>query len=154
MMGLLRKLRGVIGTGVSWAVAWTGVGAILHLLNGGMVSPTLSLELIGFSFLGFVGGSLFATGFMLTEGRRQLDELTLGRAMLWGALAGVVGPLVAMAGAGVFNYGIGIVDVWQLLPGTLVAGGLSGTAMTAIARSAGRTEVEAGGQDYWIGGSG
>jgi hypothetical protein len=120
---------------VSWAVAWTGVGAILYLINGGMVSPTLSVELIGFSFLGFVGGSLFAAGFTLTEGRRRLDELTLRRAALWGAIAGVVGPLSAMAASGVFNYGFGIADVWQLLVGTLVAGGLSGTAMTAIARA-------------------
>ena len=49
-----------------------------------------------------------------------------------------------MIASGLFDYGIGIGDVWQLLAGTLVAGGLSATTMTAIARSTGATELASG----------
>jgi len=136
MTNTIRRLRGLVGTGLTWAVAWTGVGALLHAFTGGMVSPTVSIEVLGFSVLGFVGGAVFATGFMITEGRRRLDQLTLGRAGFWGAAAGLFGPLALLTVAGVFSFGIGVADVWQLLAGTAIAGTVSGTAMTAIARSA------------------
>jgi hypothetical protein len=121
----LRRIRGAIGTGLTWAVAWGGVGTIVmlgFLLRTGS-RPDAPFPLV-FGVFGFVAGVIFSGVLGLVEGRRRFDQLSLPRFAAWGAAGGfvlaaafvlavslsadpaflwnlvVVGPLFAVAAAG------------------------------------------------------
>jgi hypothetical protein len=96
----LRKMRGVVGTGLIWGLPGAVVGAI-----GGVVAsvfggaPLLGTIAYGGFVLGgtfFLLGTSFAALLALGEGRRTLDELTPWRAAAWGAVAGGVAPFLAL----------------------------------------------------------
>jgi hypothetical protein len=121
----LRRIRGAIGTGLTWAVAWGGVGTIVmlgFLLRTGS-RPDAPFPLV-FGVFGFVAGVIFSGVLGLVEGRRRFDQMSLPRFAAWGAAGGfllaaafvlavsltgdpaflwnlvVVGPLFAVAAAG------------------------------------------------------
>jgi len=91
----LRRIRGALGTGLTWAAAWGGVGAILGLL-GFLGPPFLGpsfmeplgglLAAVSFGVAGFIAGASFSTVLGITEGRRRFDEMSLPRFALehWG----------------------------------------------------------------------
>jgi len=119
-----RRIRGAIGMGVTWALVGGAVGTIISL---GFVVRTGSRPDAPFPImlgaLGFVAGLLFSGVLRLVEGGRRFDQMSLPRFAAGGAavgfvLAGIfflavshgdpaflqyfalVGPLVAIAGAG------------------------------------------------------
>jgi hypothetical protein len=121
----LRRIRGAIGTGLTWAVAWGGAGTIVmlgFLLRTGS-RPDAPFPLV-FGVFGFVAGVIFSGVLGLVEGRRRFDQMSLPRFAAWGAAGGfllaaafvlavsltgdpaflwnlvVVGPLFAVAAAG------------------------------------------------------
>jgi len=90
----LRRLRGVVGMGLTWSVAWAVVGGAImegivdphgHILD--MWPQTLAIP-------GFLGGVSFAALLSIAEGRRRFDELSVPRCTAWGA---VVGLLIGVA---------------------------------------------------------
>ncbi len=94
-----RNIRGALLMGLTWAVAWAPVG----LLIGSIVDPDGSMDepwvAVG-TFPGFLCGVLLFTLLRLAEGRRRLDELSLSRASVWGAMAGLlVGVLPFILGS-------------------------------------------------------
>jgi hypothetical protein len=120
----LRRVRGAIGMGVTWAIAGGVVGTIISL---GFVVRTGSRPDAPFPImlgaLGFVAGVLFAGVIRLVEGRRQFDQMSLPRFAAGGAAVGfalsaifflavsrgdpaflkyfvLVGPVVAVTAAG------------------------------------------------------
>jgi hypothetical protein len=120
----LRRIRGTIGMGLTWAVAGGAVGTIINL---GFVVRTSSRPDAPFPIMlgafGFVAGVVFSGVLRLIEGRRRFDEMSLPRFAAWGAAVGlalsatfflavsrgdpaflqyfvVVGPTVAVAAAG------------------------------------------------------
>ena len=121
----LRRIRGAIGMGLTWAAAWGGAGAIvmLEFLRVTGSRPDAPLPLM-FGAFGFVAGIIFSGVLGLVEGRRRFDQMSLPRFAAWGALGGfllsatfvlavslagdpaflwnlvVVGPLLAVAAAG------------------------------------------------------
>lgn len=146
MSGWKRKLRGIIGTGVTWAFGWGALGGLAHLvarLAGapGFFDISLAGDLLVPTAMGFLGGTFFSIGFALTEGRRTLAEIKVSRGALWGSLAGLVGPVVvAIVGASA-----GAAQLASLLPlllGLGVFGGIAGGTMTAVARAEGRRLLE------------
>jgi hypothetical protein len=125
MIKWLRRIRGAIGMGLTWAAVWGGAGAIIvlgFLLVTGS-RPDAPFPLM-FSAFGFVAGVLFSGVLGLVEGRRRFDQLSLPRFAAWGAVGGallsaifvlavsftgdptflwnlvVVGPIFAVAAAG------------------------------------------------------
>ena len=92
----LKRIRGVLGTALSWAAAWSPIGAIWALLPG--VSPVGGpgvLELVvsfvaQYAAMGFVGGAAFSLVLGITEGRRRFDQMSLLRFAAWGALGGLL----------------------------------------------------------------
>ena len=62
----LRRLRGVIGTGLTWAAVWTPIGTLIGLVVGSVLGA-ISLGAITllyaevFAALGFVGGTVLST---------------------------------------------------------------------------------------------
>ncbi|MDB4915119.1 MAG: hypothetical protein JWM95_2763 [Gemmatimonadetes bacterium] len=121
----LRRIRGAIGTGLTWAAAWGGAGTLVmlgFLLRTGS-RPDAPVPLM-FAAAGFVAGLLFSGVLALVEGRRRFDQMSLRRFAAWGAAGGfllaaafvlavslsgdpgfllnlvVVGPVFALAAAG------------------------------------------------------
>lgn len=112
----LRRIRGAIGMGLTWAAAWFGAGLIL-LLVVGVGAADVPFPLF-FGLLGFLAGAAFSGVLGIVDGRRRFDQMSLPRFAGWGALGGlllsgvlvlaaglggeflVLGPVFALAGAG------------------------------------------------------
>ena len=99
----LRRLRGVVGTAVTWALGWAGVGVVhgsLLFLWSRRDERLLSVTWLDFvstqvQLLGMLGaatGSVFALGLWLGERGNTATKLTIGRAAAWGVLAAAVYP--------------------------------------------------------------
>jgi len=113
----LRRIRGAIGMGLTWAIAWFGAGLIL-LLVVGFGAADVPFPLV-FGLLGFLAGVMFSGVLGIVEGRRRFDQMSLPRFAVWGGIGGLVlsaifvlaaalggeallvlGPVLALAGAG------------------------------------------------------
>lgn len=107
MRNWLRRLRGVVGTAVTWALAWAPAGALWSVMP--WVSPpnlvVTAVFVVQFATMGLVAGGAFSVVLSLTDGRRRFDELSLPRVAAWGALGGVV--MTAFMGT-VFTYVVGL----------------------------------------------
>ena len=112
----LRRIRGAIGMGLTWAIAWFGAGLGLLLVVGfGAADVPFP---IFFGLFGFLAGVTFSGVLGIVEGRRRFDQMSLPRFAGWGAVGGlllsgilawaaglggeflVLGPVFALAGAG------------------------------------------------------
>ena len=107
MKNWLRRIRGAIGVGLTWAVGWSSVGAVIGLVYFFLVIGVGSALPLGvfmaayvrmFATLGFFGGAIFSTVLRLAEGRRRFDELSLPRFAAWGALGGLLLGVIALSG--------------------------------------------------------
>jgi hypothetical protein len=116
----LRRIRGAIGMGLTWAIAWFGAGVAL-LLVVGLDAADVPFPL-GFGMFGFFAGVMFSGVLGIVEGRHRFDQMSLLRFAGWGAVGGlllsgtfvlavalvegntleilVLGPVFALAGAG------------------------------------------------------
>jgi hypothetical protein len=88
----LRRIRGAIGMGLTWAVAWFGAGLVL-LLVVGFGAADVPFPLF-FGLLGFFAGVLFSGVLGFVEGHRRFDQMSIPRFAGWG---GVGGFLLAVA---------------------------------------------------------
>ena len=91
----LRRLRGIFSTGLLWAVGWAGVTIATGLVSG------IPFRFVGFLALegvvkGFIAGGAFAGILSIAEGHRTLQDLSLKRVALWGAIGGNLLLLLAM----------------------------------------------------------
>jgi len=121
----LRRIRGAIGMGLTWAAAWGAAGTITMLgfllVTGSRPDAPCPLM---FAVFGFVAGVIFSGVLGLVEGRRRFDQMSVPRFAAWGAAGGfllsaafvlavslagdpaflwnlvVVGPVFALAAAG------------------------------------------------------
>lgn len=110
----LRRVRGAIGMGITWGVAWLAAGLVLLLIVGPNAAD-VPFPLF-FGLLGFLGGLLFSGVLGLVERRRSFEEMSLPRFAGWGAAGGFLlsvvlsavigwgalaflGPLFALSGA-------------------------------------------------------
>ena len=93
----LRKLRGVVSIGAIWGLACSvlgfAIGAIVSMIWPEILPSTVVRYVVdltlGYGVVGFVLGSGFAGVLATMHGRKTFEELTRGRAALWGALTGV-----------------------------------------------------------------
>ncbi len=98
----LKRIRGALGMGLTWAAAWFGVGMIVQsaLLVLGFAPVGIGMVDVVFNsgflaVLGFVGGAtFFSTVLGITEGRRRFDQMSLPRFAGWGALGGLLVSVV------------------------------------------------------------
>jgi len=135
MDNLLRKLRGMLGVGLTWGVGW---GIIMFILGSiiGVVDPD-SLDageepwrLAGIvGTVGFISGSVFALIFSSAERRKSIRELSVLRSAFWGALGGAVLPLLTTMNDSV-------------LLNTMPLGAIFAASTVAIARRAALREAE------------
>ena len=147
MKSWLRRLRGAVGMGLTWAIAWAVVGGGIM---EGIVDPhgrILDMWPQTLAIPGFIGGVVFAGMLWAAEGRRRFDELSLPRFGALGALVGVVlGGLAVAAGAA-----SGVGALWLraaviVAPVTLLSAA-SATGSLALARKAQQREALGPGPD-------
>ena len=85
----LRRVRGAILMGLTWAIIWMPAG----LLIGAIVDPDGTMDepwiAVG-TFPGFLAGVLFSVVLGVAASRRRLDELSVKKVGAWGAAAGLV----------------------------------------------------------------
>jgi hypothetical protein len=129
----LRRIRGAIGMGFTWAAAWSAVGFVPRWVFG--IESDLPFPLL-FGALGFIAGGTFSGILMLTESRRRLDQLSLPRFAAWGAIGGLLLSALFVRGA---SYGLG--EVLAITTTFAVACAVSAAGSLAIARRAVRREL-------------
>ena len=86
MRNLLRRVRGAIGMGLTWALAWGGAGVVMAVVTGFTADVPFPLF---FALLGFIAGVIFSAFLALTAGRRSFDQMSLPRFATWGAIGGI-----------------------------------------------------------------
>ena len=99
---MLRRIRGVVGTALTWAAAWSlfGLGwnawfdgrRIFTLLH---TQPWFILRQVSaWALMGAIGGTVFAVAVSVASRRaRTIGVLSMRRTAAWGALGGLVLPL-------------------------------------------------------------
>lgn len=142
----LRRIRGAVGMGVTWAVAWALVGLLIGVTS--KLLPGLPWDsffrvfdapLPALAIPGFVGGALFSTVLGIAGRRRRFDDLSLPRFAAWGAVGGLLLSLVpaALVVVGLASLGRPDASLWQItaaISGPLIllsALSASGTLMLA-----------------------
>ena len=86
MKGFLRRLRGVIKTGLIGAAGFGAALSGFFALTGHVDAILIALPYTAFA--GFLVGGVSAGIFSLTERHRRLEDLSLRRVALWGAMGG------------------------------------------------------------------
>lgn len=150
--GLLRRIRGAIGMGLTWAVGWAPIGAVLggvlHAILPGSslgLGSVIALNAASFAALGFVGGAVFSAILRVAEGSRRFDQLSLPRFAAWGAVGGLLlGAAAAMIG--MWGGGYGLLGAGMIGAATIL-GAVSAAGSLALARVADDRELTVSGQD-------
>lgn len=83
----LRRIRGAIGMGFTWAAAWSAAGLVPRWVFG--VNADAPFPLV-FGVFGFIAGVTFSGLLVLAEGRRTFDQMSLPRFAGWGAMGGLL----------------------------------------------------------------
>ena len=133
MRNWLRRIRGAIKMGVTWAAAWSAAGMVPRWVLG--INADAPFPLI-FGVLGFFAGVTFSGVLMLTEGRRRFDQMSLPRFAGWGAVGGLLLSAV-FAKAASLNWG----DVLAIAPTFALASAVCASGSLALARQAAGREL-------------
>jgi hypothetical protein len=138
MKQFLRRLRGIIGTGLTWALAWAPLGALFvaFTVDRTPLARYVVFGAINGAIQGFLVGGSFAAVLSMVERRKRLEDLSLGRVAAWGALGG----LLLGVPFSLF-FGTPLVSADAALTYFLAAGSASGTV--ALARRGERNLIEA-----------
>ena len=129
----LRRVRGAIGMGFTWAAAWVAVAFVPRWVFG--IESDLPFPIL-FGALGFIAGVTFSGLLMLTEGRRRFEQMSLPRFAAWGALGGLLLSALFVRGA---HYGWG--ELLALSATFASACAICATGSLALARRAARREL-------------
>lgn len=96
----LRRLRGAVGMGLTWAAGWFAVGMAIELIHNVWPNPVGSMVDIwpaALALPAFLGGLGFSLVVGIAGRRRRFDELSLPRFAAWGAAAGLLLSLIPTA---------------------------------------------------------
>lgn len=135
----LRRIRGAIGMGVTWAAALFVVGFVPRWVFG--FNADLPFPLL-FGALGFIAGVIFSGLLVLTEGRRRFDEMSLPRFAAWGATSGLLLSALFARGAA-----LGWGEVLAISTTFAAASAACAAGSLAVARRAVRRELADGCDD-------
>lgn len=133
MRVFLRRIRGIFGTGLTWALPWGAFWGGVMALLGLDVSSILAVALMNGIGM-FIAGSLFAVILSVVERHHRLEDLSLRRVALWAGLA-------TLLVSGSFDLFFGHVNWWMTVPLILSTGGF-GAGTVAIAKRAERKLIE------------
>ena len=128
MRNFLRRGRGAIGMGLTWAAAWSVVGLVPRWVFGFNADAPFPLV---FGVLGFLAGVTFSGLLLLTERRRTFDKMKISRFAGWGAIGGVVLSAIFARIAS-----LGWSDVLAVTPALTAACAVCASGSLALARRA------------------
>ena len=117
-MKWLRRIRGAVGMGLTWAAAWALFGVLIGVTS--LLLPGLPWDLFfevfdaplpALAIPGFVGGAFFSTVLGIAGRRSGFEELSLPRFAAWGAAGGLLLGLfpAAMVAVGLASLNV---DLW------------------------------------------
>ena len=133
----LRRIRGTVGMGLTWAAGWALVGVLMELITGFL--PGLDGALVdvwvGLAYPGFFGGAAFSVVLGIAAGSRRFDEMSLPRFARWGALGGLLVSVPIMTASGFTPLSLVAASIVTLLCAGSAAGSL------ALARMAEEREL-------------
>ena len=140
MRGFLRRIRGLIGTGLTWAVGWAvlwGVPVLIAAGFGALEGLTAGMFLIGALFVagcGFIAGSAFGMILSIFERKKGLADLSVKRIGLMGGIVGALGGLALVA---IFE-----IPLWIPVTILTVAGAGFSSGTVALAKRSDTTLIE------------
>lgn len=141
MRDVLRRIRGLLGVGVTWGSLWAligaGIGAVVGVLSPELWAagnPVLDWA-VGMGLYGLVSGVGFGKLLSFTERGKALHDLSLKRVAVWGVLGSAAVPLVFGA-LGAFPASTTALDVLQAMLVTSVLGGTFASGAVVVARRA------------------
>src|SRR5215218_6030787 len=132
MVNWLRRVRGAMGMGATWAAALFAVGLVPRWLLG--IDTDVPIPLV-FGVFGFLAGVTFSGLLVLTEGRRRFDQVSLPRFAAWGAVGGLLLSALFVRGAS-----LGWGEVLAIAPTFALACAACASGSLAVARRATRQE--------------
>lgn len=97
----MRRLRGALGMGLTWAFAWAIGGLLIGLAS--FVFPmdwffrVFDAPLPALAIPGFFAGAFFSLVLGIAARKRRFTELSMPRFVAWGALGGVMVTLFPVA---------------------------------------------------------
>lgn len=138
----LRRLRGAIGMGFAWALAWFSAGMALLLVIGPDAADVPFP--LGFGLLGFLAGVTFSGVLTAVAGRRTFDQISIPRFALWGGAAGFLfGAGFVFVTAALGAASLPVLDMGVVFG--LAGAGTAGGSLALARRAGGRTSLGAGG---------
>lgn len=132
MQKLLRRVRGAIGMGFAWAVAWSAVSMVPRWVFGFNADAPFPLI---FGVLGFIAGVTFSGVLVLAEGKRSIERMSLPRFAGWGAVGGIL-----LSALWTRLVSLSVADALIITPIFAVASAACASGSLAMARRALRLE--------------
>jgi hypothetical protein len=138
-MKLLRVLRGMVGTAVTWGLAWVPLTAAANVAISVFAGANLplrfwSMMLLSGAIRGAISGAVFAGALSIVARRRSFAELTFPQLMLCGAAGALIAPAVTFAvvmTVSKFAIPAGAIAINLLMSGGLGAACAAGTLYVA-----------------------
>jgi len=138
-----RRIRAVIGMGLTWGAAGFLAGTLLARVPG--FQSDLPFALL-FAPLGFFAGIIFS-GILVAIGRRRsFDRMSLWRFAGWGAVSGLLLSGIFVIGAALRGQSL-LGEFLVFGPALAVASAVCAAGSLAVARRAGRRELLGPGGD-------
>ena len=124
----LRRIRGAIGIGLTWAMTWFGAGLVWRFVVG-FPPGDVPFPII-FGALGLLAGTTFSAVLSVVEGRRRFDEMSVPRFAALGAFAGLIFSIALGSALGLGE------ELLVLGPVVTLAGAVSAAGTLVLARKA------------------
>ena len=144
MKRIFQRIRGVMGTALTWALGWGGLSAVFGIL-GGVPLRFMGMYALSGMVQGAIAGGSFALLLTVLERRHTLEELSLKRVAIWGGLGGLALACLPVA------FGL----PWAMILRPLIFDGLKGAGFAAgsvaLARRASDTRLLEDGDDPMLG---
>ena len=148
MRSLIRRIRGALGSALTWGLSWLGASLVLnsvvHLVWGfPLPSPWqyILYSAVNSGITGFLTGGAFSAYLGLAYRNRTILDIRVGRFALGGAIvAGLLSPVINLS-AGLWARASGLPLLAALGPGIIWAslfGGVTAGAMIKLAQGASR----------------
>lgn len=138
----LRRLRGALGMGLTWAIAGAFLGFMMEF-----VDPTgeiIDIWPAALAYPGFLGGVAFSAVLGTAGRHRRFDELSLPRFAGWGAVGGLLVSLIpaALVGLGLASTSVPVWQITAVLAGPFSLGSaIAAAGSLALARLADAPEA-------------
>lgn len=135
MNSWLRRLRGALGMGLTWAFAGALVGGVMEAIANFVPSlNAVDMWIPLFAIPGFIGGVVFSGVLGIAGRNRRFDELSLPLFAAWGAVPGLLLGLVSFGIDAWYGTWWSLLRVLLAVVAPALLGAATASATLAIAR--------------------